>query len=288
MSDECIHGLDGGLCALCFPPATPVAAPAPIKKRAARPPLSSLVTPRGAPPKAAARATATAKSSAAAKRPSDNVGAQRIYHVTHLSNLPAILASGSILADANDTWDKRPTVDISAPATRELRAGTLVDGPGSLPVAHYVPFFLSPNAAAWAGIRSSETDARLDLDAHGSTPFDFVILVSTVKQVTDWQLLNADDRPVAVADGDAAGARTRFGVTPESAERMLRTLRADPEDESLLAAEFLVGNAFPLELLSLIGVAHDKVRDAVKEVLAAGTLRPKVAVYPPWFQPADA
>ena len=63
---------------------------------------------------------------------------------------------------------------------------------------------------------------------------------------------------------------------------MLRLLHDD--DDSIIAAEFLVKDAFPFELVTLIGVAHDKARDAVKPILRASAHKPKVAVYPPWFQ----
>jgi hypothetical protein len=80
---------------------------------------------------------------------------------------------------------------------------------------------------------------------------------------------------------------TRFGTTGEDAQRMVRKLRADKESEAILEAEFLVEEAFPYELVTLIGVANDRVRDAVKPILAASAHRPKLAVYPPWFQATE-
>ena len=69
---------------------------------------------------------------------------------------------------------------------------------------------------------------------------------------------------------------------------MLRKLRADQASGSILEAEFLVRDAFPFELITLIGVAHDRVRDSVRVILRESTYLPKVAVYPPWFQPGGA
>jgi hypothetical protein len=71
---------------------------------------------------------------------------------------------------------------------------------------------------------------------------------------------------------------------------MLRTLRAGEESEAMLAAELLVRESFPIEQISLIGVANDKVRTAVRAILAASDTKhgPKVVVYPPWFQPAGS
>lgn len=232
---------------------------------------------------AAARSTAAPKTSAKAGA---DVGEQRIYHVTHISNLAGILESGALLADASKARGTRPAVDISSAENRESRRATLVAGQGSFSVARYVPFFLSPNASVWDTIRAQVADPRLTLDAHGSDAYDFVILVSTVKKVRDARTGESDSAAV-VTDGDAAGMLTRFGTTTEDAQRILRKLRANPESEGILEAEFLVEEAFPYELVTLIGVANDRVRDAVKPILAASAHRPKVAVYPPWFQAAE-
>ncbi|WP_166790476.1 DUF4433 domain-containing protein [Cryobacterium tagatosivorans] len=313
MNDECIHGLEGNLCDQCFPKAAPVATvSAPVSrasstsgvsKRASRAREASaptaLRTPRAEPTKSARAVKAAALPRASAKKPAD-VGEQRIYHVTHISNLAGVLSSGALLADASKAWEGRPAVDISSDETRESRRSILVSGQGSLSVAKYVPFFLSPDATVWDSIRAHTGDPRLALDAHGSAPFDFVILVSTIKKALDTQAAAVTDAAdvaegesgsaaasVVATDGDATGTLTRFGTSREDAERLLRILRADPESPAILEAEFLVEEAFPYELVTLIGVANDRVRDVVKPILAASSHRPKVAVYPPWFQASE-
>ncbi|HYI34497.1 MAG TPA: DarT ssDNA thymidine ADP-ribosyltransferase family protein [Glaciibacter sp.] len=288
MSDECIHGLEDQLCASCFPKAAPaVATTAP---RVVRAPASKA---REAASPTTLRTAVVAKSPAAAslkptavKSPAAPVGEQRIYHVTHINNLAQVLSSGCLLADASDAWDQRPAIDISAAPTREARREALVAGEGSSAAANYVPFFLSPDSEVWNSIRSQDADPRLSKDAYDADAYDFVILVSTVGRARDHAGEDAAAR-IAVSDGDASAASTRFATTPEASERMLQRLRADQDSTAILAAEFLVADQFPFELVSLIGVANDKVRVAVKGILAASDFRPKVAVYPPWFQPAE-
>lgn len=287
LSDECIHGLDGGLCDLCFPKAAPEVVArvvTPVSKRASRAREAQAPTSLRNPPPAASKASASTRSPAAAK-PAVGVGEQRIYHVTHVSNLANILSGGSLLADASEGWGTRPTVDISSGPNREARRAALVSGEGSLSVANYVPFFLSPDASVWDSIRANTANPRLTLDAHGSTAFDFVVLVSTVKTVIDAHAGDEEspDASVVVADGDAAAESTRFGASPEASERVLRKLRADQDPEAILAAEFLVKEEFPFELVSLVGVANSNVRNVVKDILAASAYRPKVSIYPPWF-----
>ncbi|WP_206751482.1 DarT ssDNA thymidine ADP-ribosyltransferase family protein [Cryobacterium sp. Hh11] len=272
-------------------------------KKTRAPKLSSLRDPlptAATPPARAARPVRVAgapRPVRAEKVSTDNVDEQRVYHLTHISNLAAILRDGCLFANAALTT--RPAVDISAPATRESRRDALVAGTDRS-VAEYVPFFLSPNAIVWESIRAESTDPRLALDAHGSEAFDFVMLVSTVKKINDGLAAvtdastTDDETPlvpslVAVTNGDAAGSLTRFGATPATAERMLQTLRAEADGAMILEAELLVPDAVPMELVTLIGVCNDNVRETVRGILKSSTFKPKVAVYPPWFHSsADA
>jgi hypothetical protein len=294
LSDECIHGLELGRCDLCFPQPAPVAdantkvATATRKStRAPRAPraMSLRSTPAGSPSHATASRRATAKPSGVIV--DDGISEQRIYHFTHIDNLAAILSSGALLADASEALSTRPTVDVSTPRTRESRRATKIAGEGDLTVANYVPFFLSPNSTVWERIRSNTADARLVAGTEDSAASDFVILVSTVKLALD--SIGEEDESVlpsiAVTDGDATHVLSRFGTTREGADRLLRGLRADKDAVMILDAEYLVRETFPLENVTLLGVANDKARAVVKKILKESDFSPKVAVYPPWFQP---
>lgn len=241
--EECIHGFEGTQCDVCFPKSVPAAASVSPSTRVR---------------------TASAPRSSTAGRPDHKVGEQRIYHVTHRDNLPGIIAEAALRAPV------APVVDASSEGNREARRDTPL-GAGS--VADYVPFFLSPNATVWSHLRAHLADERLSREVRDVPAAEFVILVSTVTV--------ASGLDVAVADGDAANTFTRFGTTPETTDRMLRSLRSD--DEAILGGEFLVLGSFPFEKISLVGVANDRARDTVKEILAAASHEPKVAVYPPWF-----
>ncbi|WP_022887093.1 DarT ssDNA thymidine ADP-ribosyltransferase family protein [Glaciibacter superstes] len=297
MSDECIHGLEDQLCATCFPKAVPEGArsapqakPRASRAREAASP-TTLRTARVAPvaTTASARRTASTRTARAGRgagaASASDVGELRIYHVTHISNLPGILGADALFADANEAWNQRPTVDISSAENRAARRAIPLAGQDDRNVAGFVPFFLSPNSSVWNNIRSFEADPRLSPDAQEWTIFDFVVLVSTVGAADT--ATDDTSASVAVTDGDAVGPLTRFATTPEARARMLNKHRADLTAVSTLAAEFLVPEVYPFEKVSLIGVANDKVREVVRGVLATAAHRPKVSVYPPWFQPTD-
>jgi hypothetical protein len=274
--------MEGTQCAICFPKPDPVPPPRVVNRTSRGGTAAS--TPRRSP-RVAGGASAASRAAATPKK-QINVGEQRIYHLTHIDNLSQIVAAGAILADSNDELDERPAVDISASVTREARHRATVFEPEGVAVADYVPFFLSPNASVWRNIRSQIPDVRLSTSAHEASAYDFVLLISTIQQAYHAQGEDAADA-VIVTDGDASGTLTRFGTSRESSERMLRGMRADEDSDTILHAELLVRDRLPFESVTLIGVANDNVRNSVKRILAHAAHKPKVSVYPPWFQPAE-
>jgi hypothetical protein len=204
--------------------------------------------------------------------PADTLLEQRIYHVTHLSNLPGILEQRAIIAGAV------PQLDLSPTELREERAEISIPGSGEPRLTDFVPFFLSPEAGLWQSLRSGHDHPRVSVAGRSAEPLDFVFLVSTMRHVI------SIDPAFALADGNAEGSGTRFATTREDAERMLYRLRAESDSERLHNAELLVAGRLPLESVTLIGVANDKVRSAVRDVLAGSDFTPKISVYPPWFQ----
>ncbi len=220
-----------------------------------------------------------------AKKPSINVGEQRIYHVTHSSNLAAILASGALHADASDAWDSRPAVDISSEHNRAARRATVIDGSSGVRVADYVPFFLSPDASLWSTIRAGDDDHRLSPDIRGIAASEFVVLVTTVTSVAGARSTDAGPGsvPIVVADGDAADSGTRCTTARDAYERMLRQLITNEDVDAVRHAELLVKDTVPFSAISLIGVINERTRDTVKTILASSEFSPRVAVHPPWF-----
>lgn len=194
-------------------------------------------------------------------------GTRRIFHVTHVKNLEGILAEGGILADAAGA---SPVVDISAADHRTARRRVSA---GPAPVAAYVPFMLAADASLWEGLRKRDANSRLSEQSRQLAPSEFVIIVGSVRGAGAGAL---------VADGEAADPATRFAPPSTIGGRMPR--RGFEEEDSLRYSELLVPTRFPFSSVTLVGVAHDKMRARVRELLAAHGFSQKVSVYPPWFQ----
>ena len=272
MSDECIHGFPDGLCASCFPKPVPEGVK-PLARTATRARTATAQRPTVRGLREAARSGASTSTL--------NVLEQRIYHLTHIRNLPGILKADALIAGADHE------VGLSDAAMREERSdatvpGAVVPGTDGFPgheasLASYVPFFLSPDAEQWRSLRDGDEHPRVAKAARVWDPADFVFLVSTVREIVGKEL------PFVVADGNGEGSLTRFASTRDDAERMLRRLHAVPDGAGLAEAELLVADRFPLEAVTLIGICNDKVRANVREIIAGSNFAPKVAVYPPWF-----
>jgi hypothetical protein len=268
VSDECKHGFERGFCDTCFPKAEFVPEVKEPAKRVGR-------------TRAPARTPGTPKVAPVSTRlPAFDAAELRLYHVTHISNLPEILSTGSLLADA-----ATPVVDISSAENREARKTVFVAGQQDSPVSAFVPFFLSPDAMLWQSIRSGKSDARLAADVPALSVNDFVVLVTTIGAVSVDGVGALSN--VVVADGDAAGSLTPFAANSASAVRMLRKLRAADEADALLEAEVLVADEVPVDKIALIGVANVVVREAVKRMLAPTPYATKVAAYTPWFEAVE-
>jgi hypothetical protein len=205
----------------------------------------------------------------------DTVLEQRIYHLTHLRNLPEIVTERAIASSGH------PVVSISSEQLRSEQNEIPVPGIPEATLADFVPFFLSPDARLWQSLRERADHPRLSREALQSDTYDFVFLVSTVRHVVD------SGKTFVVADGSAAGTLTRFATARDDADRMLYRLRTEDGGSPLLDAELLVQGELALESVTLIGVANDKTRAAVREALAGSDFTPKISVYPPWFAGTD-
>ena len=251
------------MCDSCFPKKAPELKTPP---RRTPPRTAGSSIPRGTPGPGGTTGpgnTTGANARPPAKKPLD-LGAQRIFHVTHLSNLAAIIEAGALTADAT------ATVDVSSGVTRELRRTAAVSS--SRMVADFVPFYLSPDATNWLELRTGAAGVHWSDAARGATATEFVVLAGTIGAIGEG---------LVVSDGDAAGSVTRFASSTEAVDRMLRSLLAD--EFSLITAEILAHETYPLDAVALIGVANDKTRDAVKALFKGSGISPKVAVHPPWF-----
>lgn len=242
---ECIHGLEGQQCDVCFP-----------TKQPERPAAARVAAPRRTSEVRAPRASAAVKK----RRP---VAEERVYHVTHVRNLPGILADGGLRADATPEVPLHSELGLELQHTAEVEPGRSAD--------EFVPFALTPDSRSWKELRAGAREPGWSAVARRSVPADYVFLISTMGALGE----------AIVSDDDPAGSLTRFASTPDDVRRMLDRLGDDPELRS--GAAVLVDGEVPLTAIQLIGVANEPAKENVRTLLEGSGFRPRIAVYPPWF-----
>jgi hypothetical protein len=267
VTDECIHGFPTELCDICSP--RPAAVPEVKSAPAPRRIKTSLRSeqPVGAVPRPVGR---TRSSASASDLPEPKVfSALRAHHFTHLDNLASIIDTETILARSGAA----PDLDVATPVAVEALEG--VETPDGSTLADHVPFALSPDGAAWNEVRSGAAGDRWSDAARRARATEFVVLVVPTP---------AFGQGALVADIDPTDPEVRFAVGPDAVTSLLR--RAALTDPELHRAELLAGPSVSFSSVAVIGVANDRTRNTVRELIAqAGGHAPRVAVFPPWFVP---
>lgn len=247
---ECIHGFDDGLCSTCFPRSAP----------------ESVRPTRQAAPRTS-RSTAVKAGPASGAPASLKLPGRRVFHVTHVRTLESVVLDGALRADAT------PDLDVSSPTARELRATATV--PDGRSVGDFVAFFVAQDAERWRELRDGAVGTHWSAAARTARVSDFVLLAVPVDALGD---------DVVFADADAAGSSTRFSAGVEAGTQAIRRLHAS--DPDFREAELLVPGSVPLDTVAIVTVASEPMRDRVRAIFAdAGLTAPRIAVYPPVFQP---
>lgn len=207
----------------------------------------------------------------------------KIYHITHLRNLPQIVSEGGLWSDARRIAQGLDTkvVGMSGIKQRRLTELTVDCHPGTK-VGEYVPFYFCPRSIMLYILHQGnhpdldytggqEPIVHLQADIHAAVQW-------AVKHNVRWAFSNTN-----------AGARyceffrslDRLGEVNWIAVQATDFRTAVVKDGK--QAEFLVFDWFPWQLVEKIGVIDGKREDAVMEVLKAAKHQPPVSIERGWY-----
>lgn len=207
----------------------------------------------------------------------------KIYHITHVDNLPGIIADGGLFADSAMRDRGGPAVSIGM---AELKDGRIADRPvqcheGTM-VGDYVPFYFCPRSIMLYVINQANHPKLAYRGGQG----EIVHLEADLRQVYRWTRDNQQRWTVSL--GNAAAKYTPFRNDWEVIRELdwnaiAATDWRDPDIKDGKQVEFLMHNFFPWTLFSRVGVLTRPVAQRARDALQGASYRPVVEIVPEWY-----
>ncbi|HUG80029.1 MAG TPA: DUF4433 domain-containing protein [Bryobacterales bacterium] len=207
----------------------------------------------------------------------------KIYHITHVDNLPGIVSEKVIWSDARVLQRdlEREIVGMSRIKKRRLEELRVGCHPGTM-VGEYVPFYLCPRSIMLYLLhRGNHPDVT-----YGGGQGPIIHLVADLFRVVDWA--RHDRRGWAFSDRNAGARYANFYACSDDLDQIdwdavNATDFRDAEIKEGKQAEFLMYESFPFELVEEIGVRGSEARNRVTEILRNIEQPPIVRIRRDWY-----
>lgn len=206
--------------------------------------------------------------------------APRIFHITHIDNLPSIVANG-LFSDAT-LQNQQGVATVGMTKLKARRLGLPITPHPGLHVSDCVPFYFCPRSVMLYLLHMGNHPELTYRRGQGP----IVHLEADLEQVVQWAA--AEPLRWAFSLGNAAAYAAEFrsdladlGDIDWSA--VANTDFRDPTVREGKQAELLVEERFPWSLVQRIGVHSVGVRTRVLSVIAGAPHQPPVAIEPTWY-----
>lgn len=206
---------------------------------------------------------------------------QKIYHITHVDNLQAIVAEG-LLSDATMIAKGGPPAAIGMSTIKQRRLRLPVDCYPGDHVGDSVPFYFCPRSIMLFVIHC---DNHPELTYHGGQD-PIVHLEADLHEVVEWA--DACSRRWAFSLANAGAHYTQFRASVAQLDELdwsaiENTDFRSSEVKEGKQAEFLVRDSFPWELIRRIGVRTIGTQKAALAASSAAAHQPSVEIQPAWY-----
>lgn len=206
----------------------------------------------------------------------------KIYHITHVDNLPSIIADGGLVSDAAMIERGGPTTAIGMSDIKQRRLGLPVKCHTGNHVGDYVPFYFCPRSVMLYVIYCANHENLTYRGGQGP----IVHLEANLHEVVNW----ADDsnRRWAFSLSNAGAKYAEFRASRDDLDQ-LDWAAIDADDWRLdrvkeaKQAEFLLRDSFPWNLVTRIGVLTAGIREATVAALNEASYEPEVVIRPGWY-----
>jgi len=206
-----------------------------------------------------------------------------LYHMTHLRNLPGILAEGGLWCDHKAALHGHCQQSIAYAHIKNRRAArTVLSGNGGT-LADYVPFYFATRQPMLYAIKAGRVNGYTD----GQEQIVYLRL-STESVATC-------GRSFAFSNGHAEMALAEFSSDLAQLEALIdRPLMSatywqdtpeDPNRKFRRQAEFLIHDFVSWDLIEEIGVYSDPLGEQVRALCAGHPHLPTISVKREWYFP---
>jgi hypothetical protein len=207
----------------------------------------------------------------------------KIYHITHVDNLVAIVREGILQSDAVMLARGGPSVTIgmSEIKRRRIEEIPVPCHPGTN-VGDYVPFYFCPRSVMLFLIHCAN---HPDLTYRGGQG-PVVHLEADMHEVVTWAERESRKWAFSLSNAGAyyVQVRDRLDELEEiNWEAVAATDFRSPDVKEGKQAEFLIHGSFAWELVRRIGVYSAQVKAQVEGALDATTHRPPVEILRHWY-----
>lgn len=207
----------------------------------------------------------------------------KIYHITHIDNLPNILASGKLVSDANRITNdiNCSLVGMSTIKQRRLEEIEVSCHPGTK-VGQYVPFYFCPRSIMLYILHKGN---HPEISYTGGQE-QIIHLQCDLNTTIDWA--NTNSVNWAFSDRNAGSYlvlfykdRSNLGEIDWGAVSSRNF--SDSRIKEGKQAEFLTFDVFPWQLIEKIGIINSTVELKVHEALVTVAHKPIIAVERSWY-----
>ncbi|HSN97015.1 MAG TPA: DUF4433 domain-containing protein [Candidatus Nanopelagicales bacterium] len=207
---------------------------------------------------------------------------RKIYHITHVDNLAAIIAGGGLISDAAMIARGGPSAPIGMSSIKQRRLSLPVHCHPGDHVGDYVPFYFCPRSIMLFVIHCGNHPELAYRGGQGP----IVHLEADLHDVVAWA--TAAGRRWAFSLSNAGAHYTRFLTSLHELHRLDWTaihatdFRSPPVKEAK-QAEFLVHGSFPWTLVTTIGVHSPAAQARTRAAIGTASHQPRVSIQRRWY-----
>lgn len=206
----------------------------------------------------------------------------KIFHITHVDNLAAIVAAGELVCDTVMAAQGGPAVPIGNPGIKQRRLSLPVRCHSGDCVGDYVPFYFCPRSVMLFVIHCANHPGlsfRGGQDEIGHLQADLQTVIAWANRVgRRWAftLSNASAKYAEFRADIASLDEIDWGAVASNSFR-------DPSVKERKQAECLIHGSFPWDLVERIAVRSKAIQARAAAAIASAAHQPPIDVRPGWY-----